>query len=192
MCAERSSSWVHLGSMKGLSTTAHVSSKVKGISPYWLRDQATNVLFVCLLDMHWSNNKTEAHAISQTTITVQECYSHQSVWYVAQTCSQQHLSILLIQLEQKGILATCWNKQRKPKGKSSRRGLGMVLLLPPALALWAAAVLLCLADASFCPAGQKELCRGAMDSWWKRHAKFHKVICCSWVHKRTGSFCEQE
>ena len=122
--------------------------------------------------MHWSNNETEAHTISQTTITVRECYSHRSVWYVAQTCSQWCLSILLIQLEQKGTLATHWNKQRKPKGKCSRQGLGMVLLLPPALALRTAAVLLHLADASFCPAGQKERCWKAMDSWWKRLAKF--------------------
>lgn len=71
------------------------------------------------------------------------------------TCSQWCLSILLIQLEHKGILETCWNKQRKPKGKCSRRGLGMVLLLPPALALQAAAVLLHLADVCFCPAGQE-------------------------------------
>jgi len=50
------------------------------------------------------------------------------------------------------------------KGKCSGRGPGTVLPLPPALALRAAAVLLHLADASFCPAGQKERCWEAMDS----------------------------
>lgn len=126
-----------------------------------------NCPFVYISNMQWSNNKTEAHTVSPTAFAVQDCYSHQSVWDVAQACPQWHLRILLIQMEQKGVLATRWNKQRKPKGKCSRQGLDVVLLLP-APPLWAAADLLRLADASFCPAGQKERHREAMDSWWKR------------------------
>lgn len=44
---------------------------------------------------------------------------------------------------------------------AARQGLGMVLLLTPALALRTA--LLLLADAAFCPAGQRERCCEGVD-----------------------------
>lgn len=53
---------------------------------------------------------------------------------------------------------------------AARHGLGMVLLLlTPALALWTA--LLLLADAAFCPAGQRERCCKGVDIWWNRCVK---------------------
>lgn len=103
----------HLGSMNDLSTSAHICSKTRGLCP----SAGSRTKFVYLSDMQWSKNETEA----QTTIVVQECYSHQSVWDVAQACSQRHLGILLIQLEQKGVPETHWNKQRKPKENAAGR-----------------------------------------------------------------------
>lgn len=82
---------------------------------------------------------------------------------------------------------TCWNKQRKPKGKCSRQAWTWCYFsLSSSPSPSPAADLLCLVDASPCPAGQKE----AMDSWWKRCEI--PLICWPRVHLRTGSSCEQE
>lgn len=40
----------YLGSMNGLSTTVHISSK-RHFPLCWLQDQATNILFVSVSDM---------------------------------------------------------------------------------------------------------------------------------------------
>lgn len=125
----------------------------------------------------------------QPPLLCRSAISQHSVWDVAQACSQWHLRILLIQLEQKKCSGNTLEQAEETKGKMQQAGLDVVLLLP-APALWAAADLLHLPDASFSPAGQKERDWEAMDSWWKRCEI--SLICCPRVHLRTGSFCEQE
>lgn len=122
----------HLGRVNGFSTTADIFSK-EAFPPLL----APGPIYKCpfSLSLWHANNQIRKlrHTQSlQPLLLCRSAASHQSVWDAAQACSQWHLRILLIQLEQKGNML---EQAEETKRKMQQAGLDVVLLLPLQLSL---------------------------------------------------------
>lgn len=174
VCCECSSSWVHLGSMNGLSACPHVFWQIRAISPLPCLWPTTNILFVCLTDIQWSNNETEAYTVFHTTCCAGVLYPSVSLT----RCTNLFSMVSQYSAYSAGAERYSGNKLEQAewtKGKMQQAGSGHGA--SPCSGS-PAAVWLLLADASFCPAGQKEKCWEAMDSWWEtwNFAKSYPVV----------------
>lgn len=167
---ECGSSQINLGSRIGLSTAPHISSKVTPFPSWKALWPVTNVLlFVSLMydDQIMILSHTEFSIpllLCRSAIPISQFHTwHKHIF--------NGIPILcLFSWSRKVFWQQDGISRGNQKENAARQGLGMVLLLlTPALALQAA--LLLLADAAFCPAGQRERCCKGLDIWWNRRVK---------------------
>lgn len=110
----------HLRRANGLFTTADIFSK-EAFPPLL----APGPIYKCPFSLSlWHANdqirKLRHTQSPQSLLLCRSAISHQSVWDVAQACSQWHLRILLIQLELKGNRL---EQAEETKGKMQQAGL---------------------------------------------------------------------